>query len=128
MEKPVVLRFPFSIEGVEQECPIATTVERKENIVSLSLPFDLNLSVRDGTLKLKKPHGKSFIYVFSFLGLSDAKAFVENPAVCVGEECETDCAVLEEEMNRFMAEYESCESKVVKKVKMYDEDGFYEYI
>ncbi|KAL0266167.1 UNVERIFIED_CONTAM: hypothetical protein PYX00_011884 [Menopon gallinae] len=123
-----IARFPFSIEGVEKECPISTTIERKENIVSLSLPFDLNLSVRDATLKLKKSHGKSFIYVFSFSGLSAAKAFVENPAVCVGEERETDCGALEEEMNRFMAEYESCERKVVKKVKVYDEDGFYEYI
>lgn len=128
MEKNIVLRFPFSVKGAEQECSIVATVERKENIVSLSLPFDLCLSTRLGTLKLKKPHGTSLIYVFSFPGLSEAKTFMESPVLCVEEEHEVDCNALEEEMNRFMEEYERCERKIEKKVKVYDEEGFYEYV
>lgn len=128
MEKNVVLRFPFSVEGAEQECSILATVERKENIVSLSLPFDLCLSASSGTLKLKKPHGTSLIYVFSFPGLSEAKAFLKRPVLCVEEEREVDCDALEEEMSRFMEEYERNEQRSEKRVKVYDEEGFYEYI
>lgn len=128
MEKNVVLRFPFSVEGAEQECSIAATAERKENIVSISLPFDLCLSTRLGSLKLKKQHGTSLIYVFSFPGLSEAKAFIEDPVLCVEEELEVNCSALEEEMNQFMEEYERCERKIEKRVKVYDEEGFYEYM
>lgn len=128
MERLLFLKFPFTVEGTEQVSRIRTCFERKENAVSFSLPFDLSFSIPKGTLKLKKQHQNDFIYVFLFSSLEDAKDFVESPAAEVLQEKEVCCDKLEMDMNEFMAKYESGERVKKKKVKVYDEDGFYEYV
>ena len=127
MEKTVVLRFPFSVENVEQISSLEVAVEHKEKAVSLSLPFELKLSAKNATLELKKAYGQCFIYVFKFCSLSSAEEFLKSPVLDVEYEGEVDCELLEKEMNKFMEEYEGREQRHRKKVKVYDEEGFYEY-
>lgn len=127
MERSICLKFPFKINNMVQEEEIKTQIERKENAISFSLPFRINLSASHATLKSLEKYEDNYIYVFIFKDLNTAKTFVESPVFNAQYDSQKTVEELEKEADDFMIEYENIEKRAQKKIKVYDEDGFYEY-
>ncbi|KAI4290969.1 hypothetical protein PAPHI01_0243 [Pancytospora philotis] len=124
----VRLRFPFSVEGMEQEVRVEIPVERNSTYVSFPLAYDLKLSLEDAELRSKTHKGASTIYVFEFRNVDCALRWMKTPAVDVGYKNRSgDCRRLEEEMNSYMRKYEQAEKRAKKKRLVEDEDGFTHY-
>jgi hypothetical protein len=125
MKKHVKIVFPFQIENEEMSYRIETEIERKESMVSFSLPYKMVLRVATGSVLTIKDNKRSFVYVIEFDELSGAIDFSEDPCVHAIEEVETkDVNTLSDEMTKFMVEYEKAEGKDAKKRKYVDEEGF----
>jgi hypothetical protein len=126
------IEFPYKIDGEHVETEFRTVVERKEDVVSFMLDYDLNVLIDGAELKSKEQSEERFIYVYKFGDLDSAIAFTEEPVARAVADRETDVEALEREMDEFMAAYEMGESKrkrtKSRKVVITGEDGFMKYV
>jgi hypothetical protein len=127
------IRFPFKINDRDVETDFKMAVERREDIVSFGLEYDLRIRVEGAELKSREENEGKFIYVYKFRDLDSAMAFMEEPvAEALDEQEDPDIEGLEREMDEFMAAYELGESKKRKmkgkRTMVTDEDGFMKYV
>lgn len=124
--------FPFTVGGVRPEVNVRTMVERKEDLISFGLEYDINVSVEDAELKSREEVDGSFIYVYKFNDLNVAINFMDTKTVyAVQDRRLVDVDVLEREMDMFMERYEAGEKRCKKKTRktvVTGEDGFMRYV
>ncbi|KMV65338.1 hypothetical protein M970_091580 [Encephalitozoon cuniculi EcunIII-L] len=106
-------------------------MERKEDLVSFSMKYDMDLVVDDAELKSKEEVRGEFVYVYRFVDLDTAIEFMESRCAraVVGERL-LDVEKVEKEMDLFMEKYEAGERRLKKKKKtiVVGEDGFMKYV
>ncbi|TBU09156.1 DUF5093 domain-containing protein [Hamiltosporidium magnivora] len=123
MESQIKIIFPYKIENRNNSFTIPSKILRKSNIVIIVIPFDLDLYIANTKLIDKRCINKCFSYSFEFLDISSPLVFLKDPKIYVVENfVPINSTVLENEMNRFMEEYEGNEKKENKEIV--DDEGF----
>lgn len=124
--------FPFTIQGMRPEVSMASAVERKEDLVSFSLEYSLDLAVENAELMSREESNGLVIYVYKFADLNAAMSFMNTRTVHGVQSRETpDVDRIEQEMDAFMKRYEAGEktfSRAKKKAVVTGEDGFMKYV
>ena len=114
--KVLTLKFPFSIDNQERETLIETVIERTQSVISFCLPYSYEITITNANFLKKLNNENSYIYVFEFFELEDAKNWILEPVAFVEfPNRNGNVKELEQEMNEFMEKYESFENKAKKK-------------
>ncbi|CAD27130.1 hypothetical protein [Encephalitozoon cuniculi GB-M1] len=125
------VEFPFRIGKAHPKLKMDVAMERKEDLVSFSMKYDMDLVVDDAELKSKEEVRGEFVYVYRFVDLDTAIEFMESRCAraVVGERL-LDVEKVEKEMDLFMEKYEAGERRLKKKKKtiVVGEDGFMKYV
>lgn len=125
----ITLKFPFTVNGKDRENLIESEVERITDHISFSLPYDLNLKIKNAKKISKENKNNTIIYIFKFEHLNFAIDWMNNKIVNVElEPSNGDVKAIEIKMNEFMKKYEKGEKINKKRQKVVDEDGFSYYI
>lgn len=125
------VEFPFKIKGVRPRIRMDARVSRKEDLVSFSIEYDIDLAIDNAELKSKEDAGKEFLYVYKFADLDGAVEFMESGRVRALQGGKPlDVEKVEREMDAFMEKYEAGERELKKKKKtlVVGEDGFMKYV
>lgn len=122
-------RFPFTIEGSHPEIDIVVEIDRKEDLVSFSLRYDIDVEIENAKIRSKREINGYFIYCYKFIDMNAAIDFMRNKSVkAVQQRRLPDVDAIEEEMNAFMGKYESGESRSKRKKLVIGPDGFGKYV
>eukprot|EP00867_Encephalitozoon_hellem_P001426 XP_003888034.1 hypothetical protein EHEL_091590 [Encephalitozoon hellem ATCC 50504] len=105
-------------------------MERKEDLVSFSIEYDMDLAIDNAELKSKEEVRGRFMYVYKFVNLDSAMEFMENSqAKALEAKRLLDVEKVEREMDSFMERYEAGEKRSKKKrTIVVGEDGFMKYV
>ncbi|ADM12287.1 uncharacterized protein Eint_091590 [Encephalitozoon intestinalis ATCC 50506] len=124
------VEFPFRIGRRHPKLKVDVTMERKEDLVSFDMEYDMDLAIDNAEPKSKERAGGRFIHVYKFVDLDSAMEFMESrKAKALPPKGLLDVERVEKEMDLFMERYEAGERKVKKKKKtiVVSEDGFMKY-
>lgn len=124
------VEFPFRIGEIHPRLKMEVEMKRKEDLVSFSMEYDMDLAIDNAELKSKEEIRGQFIYAYKFGDLDSAMEFMENSqAKALASERLLDVEKVEKEMDLFMEKYEAGEkrSKKKKRAIVVGEDGFMKY-
>ncbi|AFM99053.2 hypothetical protein EHEL_091590 [Encephalitozoon hellem ATCC 50504] len=124
------VEFPFRIDETHPRLKMEVAMERKEDLVSFSIEYDMDLAIDNAELKSKEEVRGRFMYVYKFVNLDSAMEFMENSqAKALEAKRLLDVEKVEREMDSFMERYEAGEKRSKKKrTIVVGEDGFMKYV
>lgn len=124
------VNFPFKIDDEISTTNIKTYIERKENIISFSLEYKMNLKIENSTCISIQKYNESYIYIFEFSDINNAIEF-ENIKECTVENSSTfsNPLEIEKEIINYAENYiNQKNNRKIKKKLVEDDDGFKRYI
>lgn len=134
MDTTIEILMPYTISSKPVTLQVPCLFERKEDLVSFALDYNIDLNIEGAQLVSKTEKEFQCLYVFRFGTMNEAIEFITTKRITHAYQSREQRSVknIEKEMNAMMRKFEEGERAMSKskrqKKLVKTEDGFMKYV